>query len=158
MSTISDPIRGACDPLFRVLPIERAMPKLLVARPADSEALEAAATVVSNPEIAGHPSLVAGIWLYVDDLDRSHRSSQTDDSTEGAMWHSIMHRREGDFDNSRYWLRRAGGLPAFAGLDRYDPLRMIRDAEEARGADPAPLVELQRLEWLALFSWCSRRV
>jgi hypothetical protein len=74
------------------------------------------------------------------------------------MWHSIMHRREGDFDNSRYWLRRVGSLPAFAGLDRYDPSQMIRDVEMAGGADPAPLVELQRLEWLALFGWCSRRV
>lgn len=158
MTIISDPVRSACDPLFQVLPIERAMPKLLVTEPAGTEALEAAATVVSNPEIAGRPSLVAGIWLYVDDLDRSHRSSQTDDSPEGAMWHSIMHRREGDFGNSRYWLRRAAGLTVFAGLDEYDLSQMILDVERAGGADPARLVELQRLEWLALFGWCSRGV
>ena len=53
------------------------------------------------------PGLVAGIWLYVDDLDRSHTISQSLDTVEGSLWHAIMHRRESDFSNSKYWLRLA---------------------------------------------------
>lgn len=156
-ATLPGPIGEACDPLFRVLPLSQAMPSMQPVGPAGVEALEAASGVVSNPIIAGCPTLVAGIWLYVDDLDRSHRASQSDGSREAAMWHSIMHRREGDFSNSRYWLRQASGLLAFEEVEGYDPARMIHQAEQAAGQSPPELVELQRREWVALFRWCALR-
>src|SRR4051812_40242009 len=47
--------------------------------------------------------LLAGLWLYFDWLDESHRVSQSIDTPTGSFWHAIMHRREGDFSNSKYW-------------------------------------------------------
>lgn len=50
----------------------------------------------------------SGLWLLAGELDLSHEVSQADDSAEGSFWHGIMHRREGDFGNSKYWFRRVG--------------------------------------------------
>src|SRR5687768_10504407 len=49
---------------------------------------------------------LAGLWLYHDFLDESHTLSQCIDTPSGSYWHAIMHRREGDFANSKYWFRR----------------------------------------------------
>lgn len=51
----------------------------------------------------------SGLWLLANDLDRSHDISQDHSSAEGSFWHGIMHRREGDFGNAKYWFRRVGG-------------------------------------------------
>ena len=44
---------------------------------------------------------MSGLWLLAGDLDRSHTISQSIGSAEGSFWHAIMHRREGDFGNSK---------------------------------------------------------
>jgi hypothetical protein len=59
---------------------------------------------------------LAGLWLHADGLDESHTISQTIESTTGSFWHGIMHRREGDFGNSKYWFRRVGRHPVFEPL------------------------------------------
>jgi hypothetical protein len=58
-------------------------------------------------ELAG-PLSLAGLLLLVGDLDGSHQISQSSESAEGSLWHGIMHRREGDFGNSKYWYRQIG--------------------------------------------------
>lgn len=63
----------------------------------------------------------AAIWLRFDFLDKSHRISQSLDTPEGSFWHAVMHRREPDFTNAKYWFRRVGQH------ELYGPL-----AEEAR--------------------------
>src|SRR6187401_2907583 len=59
---------------------------------------------------------LAGLWLRFDDLDESHRVSQELHNAEGSFWHAVMHRREGDFGNSKYWWRRVGLHPVFGML------------------------------------------
>ncbi len=97
-----------------------------------------------------------------------------------AFWHAIMHRREGDFSNSKYWYARCRNHPALAAIaSRATPLlatladrtlagRLARggwdtDAfvdwveEVADGSDPASrdlAVKLQRIEWQGLFDHC----
>src|SRR5262245_21627515 len=51
-------------------------------------------------------AMLAGLWLYHDWLDESHRISQSLDTPTGSFWHAIMHRRERDFSNSKYWYAR----------------------------------------------------
>ncbi len=58
-------------------------------------------------------ALMAGMLLWCDELDQSHEQSQSIEGTIlGDAWHALMHRREGDFRNSKYWWRRVGVQPA----------------------------------------------
>jgi len=50
----------------------------------------------------------AALWLRFDFLDKSHQISQALDTAEGSFWHGVMHRREPDFTNAKYWFRRCG--------------------------------------------------
>jgi hypothetical protein len=43
--------------------------------------------------------------------DAAHRIVQSYDSDPTAAWiHAVLHKIEGDLDNSRYWYRRAGKM------------------------------------------------
>jgi hypothetical protein len=99
---------------------------------------------------------LAGLWLKSDFLDESHRISQEIETPTGSAWHAIMHRREGDFGNSKYWWRRVGKHPALSG----DPFAFV-DAVEAhveRGiGDLAELTARQEQEWQTLFDYCVGR-
>ena len=59
---------------------------------------------------------LAGLWLRFDFLDESHAISQEIKTPTGSFWHGIMHRREPDYDNAKYWFHRVGEHPVFAPL------------------------------------------
>ena len=59
---------------------------------------------------------LAGLWLLHDFLDESHKISQELNTDSGSYWHGIMHRREPDYSNSKYWFRRVGDHAIFADL------------------------------------------
>src|SRR5436305_15294769 len=61
-------------------------------------------------------AMLAGLWLWHDWLDQSHTISQAVGSATGSFWHAIMHRREADFSNSKYWYARCRNHPAIATL------------------------------------------
>jgi hypothetical protein len=100
-------------------------------------------------------SCLAGLWLRFDFLDESHKISQEVETPTGSFWHAIMHRREGDFGNSKYWWRRVGQHPALIG----DPSAFV-DAVEAcvvRGEGAVTALQAQqRREWETLFDYCYR--
>lgn len=144
-------IAAACAPLFEALPLEQAMPHLTGSDPTHLEILE---EVLNDPALSGRPELAAALFLYVSDLDRSHTLSQGVTNTTGSYWHGIMHRREGDFSNSHYWMRMAAGHPLRTARPDLDPDAFIDQVAEARGADMPELVARQREEWQALFEWC----
>ncbi|HUG93463.1 MAG TPA: hypothetical protein VML55_21670 [Planctomycetaceae bacterium] len=75
------------------------------------------------PRAASPPdavALLAGLLQLHDALDESHTQSQSIEgrgrSRSGDYWHGIMHRREPDDSNARYWFRRVGRHPAFDDL------------------------------------------
>lgn len=149
-------VAEAVAPVFAVLPLEAAMPDLVVRGPAAPEAVRAVEEAVALPAVAARPALVAGLWMLVDELDRSHDYSQGIKDATGSFWHGIMHRREGDFSNSHYWFRQVGSHPAMKGLQDYDPQAFIDEVAAQHRANPAALVAMQRAEWAALFVWCAR--
>ena len=54
---------------------------------------------------------ISGLWLLHGYLDQSHTLSQEIHTPTGSYWHGIMHRREPDFPNAKYWFRRVGTHP-----------------------------------------------
>jgi hypothetical protein len=129
---------------------------------------------------------LAGLWLYHDFLDESHRLSQDGDDVSFRFWHGIMHRREPDYGNAKYWFRRVGNHPVYnrlldeaRALGRKDPAaesdasmrRLLADrswdasafvdlCEAAEGGRPA--IEnlcrwIQLCEWRLLFDYCYRK-
>jgi hypothetical protein len=59
---------------------------------------------------------LAGLYLMYDCFDESHAISQSIETTSGSYWHGILHRREPDYGNAKYWFRRVGRHPVFEPL------------------------------------------
>jgi hypothetical protein len=121
----------------------------------DFEAASAPATIQDR---AAARACLAGLWLRINHLDRSHRISQTLDTAEGSFWHAIMHRRERDYANSKYWFRRVSQHLVFARIaSNWDPFEFVDLVEECvthHAGDENELRELQSREWDALFEFC----
>jgi hypothetical protein len=62
--------------------------------------------------------LLALVLLWHDHLNASHVISQGIVTEDGSFVHAMMHRREPDYSNSKYWWRQAGPHPAFRELGR----------------------------------------
>ena len=143
-----------CNPLFDVLPIESALADLKSPTPVHSELV---AALVETPYFLNNPSLAAGIWLYAGDIWKSHTISQSIPDETGAWWHGIMHRLEGDYWNSKYWIRQVDGHPLLNLRPDIEPMRIVESVEIAHGMANDWLVSCQRAEWAALFSWCAEQ-
>ena len=126
---------------------------------------------------------LAGLWLYHDFLDESHTISQAIASPSGSYWHGMLHRREPDFDNARYWFRRVGRHPIFDPLQQaaralaqvekppasagfltdqaaWDPFAFVDLCEKClAGTTPGARLcqQIQQREWELLFEHCYRQ-
>ncbi len=112
---------------------------------------------------------LAGLWLLHDGLDESHAISQGLTTPEGSYWHALMHRREPDAWNSKYWFRQLGDHPVVAqllkaapelGYAYTTPAAFVDFGETVRGsgsADEELAKRVQALEIRLLFDWCYRK-
>ncbi len=139
---------------------------------------------LAQPHPLGDTSMAlaccSALWLHHNYLDHSHRISQQIDTIHGSFWHGIMHRREGDFGNAKYWFRRVGEHPIFPALaqaareeaqrhttdDQSEYLLQITDWDpfawidlcqavvEGESMSEALCLAIQRREWRLLFDFC----
>lgn len=123
---------------------------------------------------AGHDLILGTVLLWHDHLHEAHQIAQSVPSADGSFLHAVMHRREPDFANSKYWWHRVGGHPCFlqlavraeaflagrqAGLipqllpgGQWDPFAFVDACERASGRAGTPesrqlLAELQQVEF-----------
>ncbi|GAE31656.1 hypothetical protein [Halalkalibacter hemicellulosilyticus] len=129
---------------------------------------------LSDEELTDHDSSTlssqavrSGLLLWNDELELSHSISQGIPEEIGSLWHGMMHRREGDFSNAKYWFRLAGEQSVFTSLyekasivssevkswGRWDPFRFIDEVEKViqlNGEDSSDAMILREIQVLEL--------
>ena len=129
----------------------------------------------SSAESDYYRCCVSAVWLFQNFLDESHSISQEIHSAEGSYLHGIMHRREGDYSNAKYWFRKAGLEGFFEILESwiaedptieesikqqfalFDPFRLV-DAVESNRDSTESLERLTYLELLAVTQHCYQQI
>ena len=102
-------------------------------------------------------AIKSGLLLWNDALDESHTISQGLMNQTGSYWHGIMHRREPDYPNSKYWFGRVGTHPIFPAL-RERALEIFKEIPNPSDAltDIGQTIASQE-NWDAdqLIDWCE---
>lgn len=119
-------------------------------------------------DVQAAKACLSGLWLRFDHFERSHEISQSLETSDGSFWHGIAHRREGDFENARYWFRRMGENPAEAEIrSKIDSMALLEGAPPysasnftrmvQKGEIKTSLMRIQEIEWRMLFEDCRKR-
>ena len=135
---------------------------------------------IENSEMA--QAARAGMILAAGGWDAAHRIVQEMDTREAEYWHGIVHRREPDSSNSKYWFRRvrhhvvmdqllsvatrrsgpeAEVLRQLTKAGRWDPFHfvdMCMACHEGHQRELLPiLLDIQQTEITALLDYCIQQ-
>jgi hypothetical protein len=89
---------------------------------------------------ARQSSVRSAALLWHDFLDESHTISQNIPSADGSFLHGIMHRREPDYPNAKYWFHRVGKHASFSNIASQVAGMLEAKGEKALAAKLVPRV------------------
>lgn len=102
-------------------------------------------------------AIKSGLLLWNDALNDSHDISQGLSNNTGSYWHGIMHRREPDYSNAKYWFGRVGTHPIYPEV-REGALTLFEDTADPSAAlsDIGDKIESQE-HWdpNQFIDWCE---
>jgi hypothetical protein len=102
---------------------ETQLPRLSAQEPVPNNRLIQRIAVAEDHEIARAKGPEAScirslLFIAAGGVDQAHRIVQEISTNDAAFIHGIVHRIDDDFDNARYWFRRAGTHPTAAEMYR----------------------------------------
>jgi hypothetical protein len=179
LSPLAVSILHAAGDAYQKLVVKGATPEPAKKLLANVKPAQLLALPVKSPPDAS--AMLGGLWLWHDALHECHEIVQDLIGPTGSFWHAIMHRREGDFSNAKYWYARCSDhralrlvsamardvigrdtkdkslLHIVAGEFNADAFVDLVEEIHADPADPrhAAAVRLQQMEWRALFNHCA---
>lgn len=110
-------------------------------------------------EPADGVALRAGLFQWHDFLDESHQLSQSVEGEGrnqlGDYWHAIMHRREPDYGNAKYWFRCIGRHPLFTEVAPAAEIILRESAAPDIGRWQSRLLSGSRWDAFAFVDFCE---
>lgn len=102
-------------------------------------------------------AIKSGLLLWNDALDESHTISQGLMNQTGSYWHGIMHRREPDYPNAKYWFGRVGTHPIFPALREcaLETFKEIPNPSDALTDIGKTIASQENWDAYQLIDWCE---
>ena len=102
-------------------------------------------------ELTAAPLIKAGLHLLNDDIHNCHIIAQEHENSDGNYWHAILHRREPDYWNSKYWYRRVDNHLVIQQMKNeevgWDPFNFVDQCEKFNKAQERQ-IQLQEMTLL----------
>jgi hypothetical protein len=133
--------------------LSRQEPGLLVPKGVWSDGLQREIQKLDAGKDPKALAVKSGLLLWNDDLEGCHSIAQDLDDPHGAYLHGVMHRREPDYGNSKYWFRRVGAHPLFPQL-RTAALELLSD-EPPTDSFRKALEKAPEWDALRMVDWCE---
>ena len=94
---------------------------LTAATRAELDAITPEKLLAPDPIVSADDARLVKAALYLKHgyLEPCHKIAQALSTPTGSYWHGIMHRHEGDRDNSHYWYHRVGNHPVLQAIGGY---------------------------------------
>lgn len=111
-------------------------------------------------KIGADELLRAAVLVWHDHLDSAHKIVQNIETPNGSYIHAIIHRREPDYSNSKYWFRRVGDHPCFDELSialqqKWNPVAFVDACARGDKKEESRLREIQATELRLLIEHVS---